>query len=139
MLLTESPKVKVTIETYPAAIQAKIHTLRDLIIATATETSEINTLEETLKWGEPSYLTPTGSTLRIGWKQSQPDHYALYCNCNTRLVDTFSVLYPNVFTFEKNRAIVFHVTDSVPVAELTHCIRLALTYHRIKHLPLLGA
>ncbi|HBA35233.1 MAG TPA: hypothetical protein DCZ12_13975, partial [Gammaproteobacteria bacterium] len=68
MLLTESPKVKVTIETYPAAIQAKIHTLRDLIIATATETSEINTLEETLKWGEPSYLTPTGSTLRIGWK-----------------------------------------------------------------------
>ena len=54
-------------------------------------------------------------------------------------IDTFSVLYPNVFTFEKNRAIVFHMTDSVPVAELTHCIRLALTYHRIKHLPLLGA
>ena len=37
------------------------------------------------------------------------------------------------------RAIVFGETDEFPVDELKHCISLALTYHRVKHLPLLGA
>ncbi len=41
--------------------------------------------------------------------------------------------------FEGNRAVLFDVDTSIPVAELKHCISLALTYHKVKHLPLLGA
>ena len=37
-----------------------------------------------------------------------------------------------------NRAIVFDETDELPVDELKYCILLALRYHRVKHLPLLG-
>jgi hypothetical protein len=40
---------------------------------------------------------------------------------------------------QRNRAIVFNVTDEIPVSELKHCVSLALTYHRIKHLPMLGS
>ena len=58
---------------------------------------------------------------------------------NTSLVDTFRELYGDVFMFEGNRAIVFGEADEIPVAELKHCISLALTYHRVKRLPLLGA
>ena len=32
----------------------------------------------------------------------------------------------------------FGETDELPVNELKHCISLALTYHRVKRLPLLG-
>ena len=63
----------------------------------------------------------------------------MYFNCNTSLVDTFRELYGDVFMFEGNRAIVFGEADEIPVAELKHCISLALTYHRVKRLPLLGA
>ncbi len=40
--------------------------------------------------------------------------------------------------FEGKRAIVFRESDELPVEQLKHCVSLALTYHRVKHLPLLG-
>lgn len=95
--------------------------------------------EETLKWGEPSYLVKDGSTVRLGWKTSSPDHYAMYFNCNTKLVDTFKELYANLFAFDGNRAIIFHKKDKIAEKPLKHCVKLSLRYHKLKHLPLLGA
>ncbi|MCP3684922.1 MAG: DUF1801 domain-containing protein, partial [bacterium] len=110
---------------------------RQLVIDTASEIKGINVLEETLKWGEPSYLTKSGSTIRMDWKSTIPGQYAIYFNCNTLLVETFKELYIDKFMFEGNRAIVFKINDEIPVGELKHCISLALTYHKIKHLPML--
>lgn len=112
--------------------------LRQLIIEVASDTPGIGELEETLKWGEPSYLAKGGSTVRIGWKESRPAYYAMYFNCNTKLVDTFKELYPESFNFEGNRSIVFHRKDKVPADALKHCVALSLQYHKLKHLPLLG-
>ncbi len=75
----------------------------------------------------------------MDWKDRTPDRYAIYFNCNTSLVGTFRELYGDLFRFEGNRAIVFGAADPLPVNELKHCVALALTYHRVKHLPLLGA
>ena len=134
----ENPAVSRVFDSYPEHIHERLMPLRQLVLDTASETEGVNVLEETLKWGEPSYLTKGGSTLRMGWKKKAPDQYAMYFNCNTSLISTFKDIYVDVFTFEGNRAIVFAETDEIPVAELKHCISLALTYHRVKHLPLLG-
>ena len=134
----ENPAVARVFDGYPAPIRRKLLRLRQLVLDTAAETEGVNTLEETLKWGEPSYLNKGGSTLRIDWKSRAPEQYAMYFNCNTSLVDTFKAIYGDVFTFAGNRAIVFGETDELPIEELKHCISLALTYHRVKHLPLLG-
>ncbi|MEQ8205132.1 MAG: DUF1801 domain-containing protein, partial [Woeseia sp.] len=75
-------------QTYPEEIQRKLRYLRQLIIDVASVTPDIGDLEETLKWGKPSYLTKGGSTVRLGWKESRPEYYAIYFNCNTKLVDT---------------------------------------------------
>ena len=112
--------------------------LRQLVLDTASETEGVDKLEETLKWGEPSYLTKGGSTLRMDWKDRAPNQYAIYFNCNTKLVSTFKELYGDVFTFEGKRAIVFDENDELPVDELKHCVSLTLRYHRLKHLPFLG-
>ena len=112
--------------------------LRQLIIDVASDIPGSGDLEETLKWGEPSYLAKAGSTVRIDWKESSPEHYAMYFNCNTKLVDTFKEVYSDAFNFAGNRAIVFHEKDTVPVRALKHCIALSLQYHKLKHLPLLG-
>jgi hypothetical protein len=55
------------------------------------------------------------------------------------LADTFKTLYSNALAFEGKRAIVFGECDDLPVGPLKHCISLALTNHRVKQLPLLGA
>lgn len=113
--------------------------LRQLVLDTAAETEGVGALEETLKWGEPSYLAHSGSTVRMAWKKAKPAQYALCFHCQTRLVETFKELYGPQLTFEGNRAIVFDEKDPLPRAQLRHCILLALTYHKRKHLPLLGA
>ncbi|MDA2396387.1 DUF1801 domain-containing protein [Bacillus cereus] len=130
--------VEEVFKQYPKHIQSRILVLRRLILDTAIETEGIDHVDETLKWGEPSYIAKKGSTIRIGWKQSSPDQYAMYFNCNTRLVDTFKEVYRDIFNYEGNRAIVFAVNDKIPVDELKQCIVLALTYHTRKHLPMLG-
>ena len=133
-----NPEVAETFENYPASMRQKLMVLRQLILDTAKETEGVTKLEETLKWGEPSYLTKSGSTIRVDWKQSKPTQYAMYFHCKTKLVDTFKELYKDKFQFEGNRAIVFNESDKIPIVELKHCILLSLTYHSRKHLPMLG-
>lgn len=139
MNFIENPKVTEIIREYPAAIQQKLFYLRKLILDTASETEGVSRLEETLKWGEPSYVAKGGSTIRIDWKKATPGQYAMYFICTTGLVDTFRMIYGDQLAFEGNRAIIFPIDQEVPTSALKHCITLALTYHRVKHLPMLGA
>lgn len=133
-----NPEVAKVFNHYPKRIRPKLLFLRQLVIETASETEGVDRLEESLKWGEPSYLTKCGSTIRMDWKKSKPDKYYLFFHCKTKLVRTFKERYRDKFKFEGNRAIVFHEDEDIPVEELKHCITLSLTYHRIKHLPALG-
>lgn len=135
----KNQKVLKKFQSYPKDIRQKLVRLRQLIFDVASDAAEIGELEESLKWGEPSYITDGGSTVRIDWKESTPQKYAMYFNCNTKLVSTFKKIYTDKFIFEGNRAIVFNRKDKVPTKELKHCIALSLQYHKIKHLPMLGA
>lgn len=134
----KNPDVEEVFNKYPEDVRRKLMRLRQLILDTASESEIENKLDETLSWSEPSYKTKSGSTVRIDWKESQPDQYAVYFTCTTSLVETFKKLYGDKFQFEGNRAIIFNLSDEIPELELKHCISLALTYHQIKHLPMLG-
>ena len=129
------PEVAETFAKYPEAIRRKALIVRQLIFDTAAGIEGVGPIEEALRWGEPAYLTSTtksGSTIRLGWKPSAPDRYALYFHCKTTLVDTFRAMFDDELTFEGNRAITLDVGDKLPTAELATCIGLALTYHRRK-------
>jgi hypothetical protein len=133
------PRVADVFNEYPPSVKPQLLQLRALVLGAATEIEGLKQLEETLKWGEPSYLTKHGSTVRMDWKAKNPEQFAVYFKCTSKLVPTFKMLYKDKFKFEGNRAIVFNLTDKIPEAELKHCISLALTYHKVKQLPLLGA
>ncbi len=123
--------------SYPPNIKSKLMILRQLIFDTAASIEGIGKIEETLKWGEPSYLTPeskSGSTIRIAWKESQKENYSIFFKCTANLVPAFKEKFPNKFKFGGNRRIDFNSNDDVPVKELKQCIALALTYHRNKKL-----
>jgi len=128
----KSPEVATLFAAYPKDIKAKLLFLREMIFDVAAEMKEVGELEETLKWGQPSYLTTTtksGSLIRIDQIKNSHGNYAMYFHCQTTLVDTFSEMFPDKFCLVGNRSIVFKSTDRVPVKELRQCIKLALTYH----------
>ena len=132
-----NPAVGAVFKSYPKKIRAKLMFLRQLILETASVTEGVGELEETLKWGEPSYLTPktkSGSTIRIDWKKTQEEQYAMYFKCTANLVVAFRERYPTEFKYGGNRSIIFKIDDEVPVKELKSCISLALTYHLNKKL-----
>ncbi len=134
-----NPEVAAVFASYPKNMRKHLMYLRQLVFDAALETDGVGEIEETLKWGEPSYLVKGGSTIRMDWKKKNPDYYAVYFNCKTSLIDTFKELYRDKFKFEGNRVIIFSEHDQVPDKALKHCFSLSLTYHKIKNLPLLGA
>ena len=136
--INENPEVELGFNNYPDLIRKKILYLRSLVLEAASEMEGISNLEETLKWGEPSYLVKNGSTIRIDWKKNKPNQYAIYFKCTSKLVPTFKMIYKDIFRFEGNREIIFQVKDEIPKVELKNCITAALTYHKVKHLPTLG-
>src|SRR5210317_960960 len=103
--INTNPEVELVFNNYPDLVRTKMLNIRKLIIEAAGETEEITDLEETLKWGEPSYLVKNGSTLRMDWKIKNPDQYAIYFKCTSKLVPSFKMVYGNLFKFEGNRAI----------------------------------
>ena len=117
---------------YPARIRTKLMFLRQLIFDVAHETKGVGELEETIKWGQPSYLTSqskSGTAIRLDQVKLKPGVYAIYVHCQTPLIATFKEMYGSDFTYEKNRAIHFRQCDKIPVKKLRQFIAMALTYH----------
>jgi hypothetical protein len=135
--IPKNSEVAAVFNSYPQEIKTKLLFLRQLIFDTAASIEDVGEIEETLKWGEPSYLTPkskSGSTIRIAWKESQEEHYSMYFKCTANLVPAFREKFPQKFKYGGNRSIDFNIDDEVPIKELKQCIALALTYHRNKKL-----
>ena len=130
--------VKDRFDQYPESARARLEELRNLVFQVASEL-ELGEVDETLKWGEPSYSVKTGSPLRMDWKLKSPNHYYLFFNCQTKLVDIFQELYGEELEFQGNRAIVLPLSKPLPETVIKSCLELALTYQQRKNLPLLGA
>ncbi|MBU1288119.1 MAG: DUF1801 domain-containing protein [Alphaproteobacteria bacterium] len=130
-----TPSVEAAFDAFPARARAYLLQLRDLILATASKTHGVGPLTETLKWGEPAYLTSTtksGTTIRLGWKPAAPNTAQLLVHCSTTLVNDWRERYAGTLAFSGTRSIDLDITAPLPRAELAHCIAMALTYHARK-------
>lgn len=114
-------------------VRNQLLSLRQLILRTANETEGVGAITETLKWGEPAYLTGetrSGTTIRIAAAKPEADHdVAMFFICHTNLVDRFEGLFGDALRYEGGRALLFSIGEPVPEAELRACIEMALTYH----------
>jgi hypothetical protein len=131
------PEVAAAFDSYPIEFKRKLLEIRQLILETAAKIESVGEIEETLKWGEPSYLTSkskSGSTIRIAWKETNKNHYSIFFKCTANLVPAMKERFPDKFTFGGKRSIDFKLNETVPKKELKQCIALALTYHHNKKL-----
>lgn len=124
--------VEAVFARYPQATRERLLALRALIFETAEQTDGVGALEETLKWGQPSYLTgqsKSGSTIRIDQVKAGAGKYAAYFHCQSGLVPLFQEHYGDALVFEGKRAIIFDQDEPLPEEAVRHCFALALTLH----------
>ena len=129
--------VKAKWATYSDDIREKLISLRMLVFEVSEEEG-LGLVQESLKWGEASYSVKGGSPIRFDWKEKTPDQIFMYVHCNTRLASTYRDLYASMINVDGKRAVAFKLEDDLPKNILRDCISMALNYHKIKHLPLLG-
>ncbi len=125
-------KIRQVFESFDEPARDRLLQLREVILDEAGRHPEIGELQETLKWGQPSYLPVKpriGTTIRIGGHSTNTGKVGLYFNCNSSLADDYQQLYPGVFEYEGRRAILIGLKGAIRETELRHCIALALTYH----------
>ena len=119
-------------ETCSERQKSALLNLRALIFETAAMTDGVGKLTETLKWGQPAYLTDaskSGSTIRIDRVKDSQHQIALYVHCQTSLILQFKDYYGDALTVKGQRAIIFDAGEPLPETMLEHCVSLALTYH----------
>ncbi len=137
-LQTMPPAVAAAYEAFPPAARKLLLSLRRLIFDTAAGLPAAGPLTETLKWGEPAYLTEatrSGTTIRLAWSPKQPATASLFVSCQTSLIETWRDRYSDDLTFIGNREIRFPLGQPLPDATVRHCIAMALTYHKRKSAP----
>ena len=122
------PRVRAAFEAMSPQIRAGLEPVRELIFAQA-EASDVGPLTETLKWGEPAYLTEqskAGSTIRLGQSEGAP---AVLFNCNTTLAEDFRDMFGDQLAIRGKRALLL---SGAPQDAVAICLARALTYHRAK-------
>ncbi len=120
-----------TYNHYPNVIGEKLLRIRAIIYEEAERNSAVGQIEESLKWGQPSYVgnNRSGTPIRLGMEKKSLDTFGLYVNCSTNLIETIRHIYGDSFKYDGNRGILFKVGDEIPDDALRHMISLALTYH----------
>lgn len=117
--------------SFPDPVRNRLMQVRDLIFDAAAGIDGVGQLQETLRWGEPSYLTAEsggGSTIRLAPDKAS-GAAALHFICHTKLVEEFRRLYPDTLHFKGERSIILGDDKRIDEPALQHCIGLALTYH----------
>ena len=129
---TPTGAVAAAYDAYPVEYRNRLLAIRRLILGVPNHHPEIGDLEETLKWGEPSYLPckkNIGSTVRLNWRPDYGEKVGLFVMCSTTLIAEFKKHYDAELAFEGKRCVWVPMKGILPTAPLQHCISLALTYH----------
>lgn len=125
-----TPAVAQAFAAVPEPARAGVLRLRGLIFDVAADLPQIGRVEEALRWGQPSYLTPdrkAASPLRLGVPKT--GGFALFAHCQSQVIPAFRALHEADFAFEGNRAVLFSNEDDIKPVLLAGLIRHALTYH----------
>ena len=125
----QNDAVRAAFDALPVEARAPLLQIRELIFEVAAETPGVGRIEETLKWGQPAYLTPetgSGTTIRLGVPKT--GGYAVFTHCQSRVIPEFRALVGEEFTYDGNRAVVFEPGVAAELEKLRWLVKGALAY-----------
>ncbi len=121
-------------DSYPNDIKHYLLKFRQIIYEVSQNSDEIGEIEESVKWGQPSYrpMNKSGTTIRLGWSAKKPNVYSIFVPCQTTIIRDFKVLYPNELNYIGNREICFDKHKDIKLKVITEFINQALTYYLVR-------
>jgi hypothetical protein len=130
-----TPHIQAVYDSYPKEMRKALLNIRRLIFDVAASTSNVGTIQEVLRWNEPTYIPvnpKSGTPIRLAWHAARPKEFGVYVHCQTTIIKDFKREHPEAFTYHKTRGLIFFAGDAVPVQPLREFIRQALTYYSLQ-------
>ena len=126
----DDPKIEALFDSYPEPARTGLRQLRALIFQEAAQLPEIGPVQEVLRWGQPSYITPkkkAATTLRLGTHKNAS--FAIFAHCQSNVISNHAARFPSWDRLDGNRAVLFDEPSQIEPFRLRPMIRDALTYH----------
>lgn len=125
-------QVRKAYDRFDALVAKRLLEVRLLIFELAELDDQIGKITETLKWGEPSYLTEqskSGTTIRLSKVKDEANYCGIYVHCQTRLISEFRDSFADALEFSGNRAVLIDVSKPLKETPVKMFLQKALTYH----------
>ncbi|WP_238365598.1 DUF1801 domain-containing protein [Mesobacterium pallidum] len=122
------PAVAAAFDAMPGPARARLLALRGMILDVAAEDPAIGPLDESLKWGQPSYATPSGSGTPLRLSLAKSGDPAILAHCQTRVIPDFRALFGAEFAYDGTRAVHLPLDRPLATEPLRLLIHSALTY-----------
>ncbi len=120
---------------HPHHLKSRLAEVRNLILTLAKMTNDVGEIEESLKWGQKSFVPKpkngrpkSGTPIRIDGDEAT-NTYSLYVPCSTHIISDFREIHPDIFAYHGNREIRLSLDAPLPKVELGLFITAALTYY----------
>lgn len=115
-------------DAVPKPARDHLLALRSLIFDIAA-TLPVGRVEESLKWGQPSYATPdTKAATPIRLALTKGGDVGIFTHCQSTVMADFQTIAPKSMRFDGNRALHLDPHAPLPTGDITPLIRAALTY-----------
>lgn len=124
-----TPEIENAFAEFESGPRASLTAMRQLIFEVGAELDEVSSIEESLKWGQPSYAPKpkTGTPIRLGvTKDGTP---TLFVHCQTTLVSDLEANNPHDLRTIDNRAVVLPGGAVADNGGLRGFVKAALKYH----------
>ncbi len=135
--MTDAPDLPSEIDAvfarYPTDVRTCLLNIRRAIFHAASRIEDVNGIEESLKWGQPSYRgtgTRFGTALRLGCEGQQVPRAAVYVHCGTSLIEDLKATRGLTLETKGNRAILLAAGSAGPDDDIRAVIEAALIYRK---------
>lgn len=123
-----TPKIEAAFAAFPQPAHETLLAMRELIFEIAA-TLPIDGVQESLKWGQPSYIgnkPNSGTPVRLGLTKA--GDVAVLTHCQSTVMSDFQAICPRDLRFDDNRALLLDADTPPDPAVIAPLIRAALTY-----------
>lgn len=123
-----TPEMQAAFDRFEGDDLAGALALRALILDEAKSLG-IEDVAECLRWGQPSYISPIGTALRIGAPKT--GGFNLHAHCQTSVIPEFEEQFGSEFEIEGSRTVHFRTADDLHPDKLRLLIAHGLQYKRL--------
>ena len=116
----------------PEPQRASLLALRALLFDLAGQLDPVGQVDESLKWGSPSYVSTTprvGTPIRLDRVTNSDVDVGVFVHCQSRVVEHFRLVHADTYRLDGTRGLLLNAHEDLPKDAVVDFMSLVLTYH----------